>query len=61
MYFWVLWLFAAVPGLCLVAALGLLFVGASLVAQHGLWRMGSVIVAHGLGCPTACGIFPKQD
>jgi len=36
-------------------------VGGPLVAQHGLWHMGSVIVAHGLGCPTACGIFPKQD
>ena len=27
---------------------------------HGLKRAGSVVVAHRLTCPTACGIFPEQ-
>ena len=25
-----------------------------------LWNEGSVVVAHGLSCPGACGIFPDQ-
>ena len=32
----------------------------SLVAKHGLQSTGSVVVAHGLSGPEACGIFPDQ-
>ena len=54
-------------GLSLVAVRGLLIAVASLV-EHGLqarglqqpWRTGSVVVAQGLSCPAACGIFPDQ-
>lgn len=31
---------------------------APLVAEHGLWGLCSVAVAHKLSCPEACGIFP---
>ena len=30
------------------------------VAAHGLQDAGSVVVAHGLSCCLACGIFPSQ-
>ena len=42
-------------------ALGLpqLHVG-SLLAAPRLWGTGSIVVAHGLCCPSACGIFPDQ-
>ena len=51
--------------LLFVAVRGLLIVVASLVAEHSLlacglqqlWHVGSVIVAHGLSCSAACGIF----
>ena len=33
---------------------------ASVVVVHGLYRAGSVVVAHGLSCSTACGNFPDQ-
>ena len=33
---------------------------ASLVAKHGLWSTGSIVVACGLSCSVACGIFPNQ-
>ena len=44
---------------------GLLIAAASLVAEHGLQARrlqstGSVVVAHGLICSAACGIFPNQ-
>ena len=29
-------------------------------AKHGLWRVGSEVVAQGLSCPVACGIFLDQ-
>lgn len=32
----------------------------SVVTSLRLWSAGSVIVARGLTCPTACGIFPNQ-
>ena len=32
----------------------------SVIAAHGLWSLGSVVVAHRLGCFAACGIFPDQ-
>ena len=37
-----------------------LTIAVSLVAKHRLRRAGSVIVAHGLSCSAACGIFPDQ-
>ena len=33
---------------------------ASVVVGRGLQSAGSVVVAHGLSCSTACGIFPDQ-
>ena len=39
---------------------GFLIVVASLVAGLGLMCTGSVVVAHELGCPAACGVFPDQ-
>ena len=32
----------------------------SRVQDQQLWCTGSVVVAHGLSCSTACGIFPDQ-
>ena len=32
----------------------------SVVAARGLWTTGSAVVAHGLRCPVACGIFLDQ-
>ena len=34
--------------------------GASVAAAHGQQSVDSVVVAHGLGCPVARGIFPDQ-
>ena len=42
---------------CGLRALG---VRASVAAAPQLWGPGSVVVAHGLRCSTACGIFPDQ-
>ena len=59
----------AARGLSLVAARGdyssLGCVGFSLRWLHfcGAWALGtqaSVVVAHGLSCSAACGIFPDQ-
>ena len=33
---------------------------ASLIAEHGLQTVGSVVVIHRLSCPLACGIFLDQ-
>ena len=33
---------------------------ASAVAGPGLSSTGSIVVAHGLSCSTACGVFPDQ-
>ena len=33
---------------------------ASLVAEHGLWGTGPVVVACGISCPKACEIYPGQ-
>ena len=56
--------------LLFVAVHGLLIAVASLFAEHGLqahglqqlWRQsaGAVVVAHGLSCSAACGIFLDQ-
>ena len=51
-------------GSSLVAAIGgyfsLLCAGFSLRRLFLLWSMGSVVVAYGLSCSTACGIFLDQ-
>ena len=55
-------------GCFLVMVHRLLIVVASLVAEHRLEEcrlqklehVGSVVVAHGLSCSMACGIFPDQ-
>ena len=40
---------------------GALVLVASLVGEQRLWgAQASVVVAHRLCCPTACGIFPDQ-
>ena len=68
-YFWLCWVFVSVRGLSLVVASGghssLRCTGLSLSRPLLLWstgsrRAGSVIVAHGPSCSTACGIFPDQ-
>ena len=68
-YFWLCWVFVSVRGLSLVAASG----GRSsprcaglspsrplLLRSTGSRRAGSVVVAHGCSCSTACEIFPDQ-
>ena len=42
---------------CGVRALG---TWSSVVAARGLSSTGSVVVVHGLGCSTACGLFSDQ-
>ena len=68
-YFWLCWVFVSVLGLSLVAASGShsssRCAGLSLSRPLLLWstgsrRAGSVVVAHGPSCSTACGIFPDQ-
>ena len=49
-------------GLLLVAVVGFLIVVASPVAEYRLEGIrASVIAAHRLTCPTACGIFLDQE
>ena len=68
-YFWLCWVLVSVRGLSLVAARG----GHSSSWRTGLSRLrplllrstdsrhaGSVVVAHGPSCSTACGILPDQ-
>ena len=66
--FWLRWVFVAVCGLSLVAVgksyslvvvCRLIYV-ISPVAEHGLQSLGSGVVARGLSCPTACGVFLDQ-
>ena len=67
-YFWLCWVFVSGLGLSLVAASGghssLRCAGLSLswplLWSTGSRRAGSVVVAHGLRCSAACGIFPDQ-
>ena len=55
-------------GPLLAALCRILTAAASPVVEHGLqargpqqsWRAGSAVVARGLGCSVACGIFPDQ-
>ena len=68
-YFWLRWVFVAACGLSVVAASGdyswLQWAGFSLwwlllLRSMGSRCVGSVVVAHGLSCSTACGIFPDR-
>ena len=75
-YFWLCWVFVAAHRLSLVEASGgysslrcagfslrwllLLWSTGSRHAGSELWHVGSVVVAHGLSCSAACGIFPDQ-
>ena len=68
-YFWVCWVFVSVQGLSLVAesgghsssqCAGLSPSWPLLLRSTGSRRTGSVVVAHGLSCSAACGIFPDQ-
>ena len=67
--FWLCWVFAPVRGLSLVAAsgghsssrcAGLSLSRPLLLRSTGSRCAGSVVVAHGPSCSTACGIFPDQ-
>ena len=68
-YLWLCWVFVSVRGLSLVVAsgghsssrcTGLSLSRPLLLRSTGSRRAGSVIVAHGLSCSAACGIFPDQ-
>ena len=68
-YFWLCWVFVSVQGLSLVAAsgghsssrcAGLSLSRSLLLRSTSSRRSGSVVVAHGPSCSTACGIFPDQ-
>ena len=68
-YFWLCWVFVSVRGLSPVAASGghssSRCAGLSLsrplpLRSTGSRRAGSAVVAHGLSCSMACGIFPGQ-
>ena len=68
-YFWLCWVFVSVRGLSPVAAsgghsssrcVGLSLSRPLLLRSTGSRRAGSVVVAHGLRCSAACGIFPDQ-
>ena len=68
-YLWLCWVFVSVRGLSPVAAsgghsssrcAGLSLSRPLLLRSTGSRRAGSVIVAHGPSCSTACGIFPDQ-
>ena len=68
-YLWLCWVLVSVRGLSLVVAsgghsssrcVGLSLSRPLLLRSTGSRRAGSVIVAHGLSCSAACGIFPDQ-
>ena len=68
-YFWLCWVFVSVQGLSLVVVsgghsssrcTGLSLSRPLLLRSTGSRRAGSVVVAHGPSCSTACGIFPDQ-
>ena len=61
-FFWLHWVFSGCggQGLLFFAGCELLTAVASLVSKPRLWSVGSVVVAHGLSCSTARGIFPDQ-
>ena len=48
-------------GATLAAVQGFLIIVASVVVEHRRWgTQASVVGAHGLSCPEACGVFPDQ-
>ena len=68
-YFWLCWVFVSVRWLSPVAAsgghsssrrVGLSLSRPLLLRSTGSRRAGSEVVAHGLSCSAACGIFPDQ-
>ena len=68
-YFWLCWVFVPVRGLSPAVAsgvhsssrcAGLSLSRPLLLRSIGSSRAGSVVVAHGPSCSTACGIFPDQ-
>ena len=68
-YFWLCWVFVSVQGLSLVVAsgghsssrcAGLSLSRPLLLRSTGSRHAGSVVVAHGLSCSVARGIFPDQ-
>ena len=68
-YLWLCWVFVSVQGLSPVVARGghsssqcsgLSLLRPLLLRSTGSRRADSVIVAHGLNCSAACGIFPDQ-
>ena len=68
-YFWLCWVFVSVRGLSPVVesgdhsssrCTGLSLSWPLLLRSRGSRRAGSVVVAHGLSCSAACGIFPDQ-
>ena len=68
-YFWLCWVLVSVRGLSLVVAsggyassrcMGLSLSRPLLLRSTGSRRAGSVVVAQGPSCSTACGIFPDQ-
>ena len=68
-YLWLCWVFVSVRGLSLVVAsrghsssrcMGLSLSWPLLLRSTSSRCAGSVIVAHGLSCSAACGIFPDQ-
>ena len=68
-YFWLCWVFISLRGLSLAAAsgghsssrcAGLSLSRPLLLRSTGSRHAGSVVVAHGLSCSAACGIFPDQ-
>ena len=68
-YLWLCWVFVSVRGFSPVAAsgghassrcVGLSLSQPLLLRSTGSRRAGSIIVAHGLSCSAACGIFPDQ-
>ena len=52
-YLWLLWVFLWQVGATLPC-------GAQAAVFHGVQSTGSTVVAHGLSCSSACGIFPDQ-
>ena len=68
-YFWLCWVFVSVQGLSPLTAsgghssswcAGLSLSWPLLLRSTGSRRAGSVVVAHGLSCSAAYGIFPDQ-
>ena len=61
LFIWLHWALVAARGIFTVACgLFVCSARASLVAARGLQSVGSVVVAHGLRCPEACGILVPQ-